>query len=150
MLYLANFMMIGMLLPLFLRAPSLCDSFVPAFFISSPIFSLIVIQSPAHPYFCFFIVGDCELASSSSLSTVLVYLSYLLRTLLFQTYHYRFFKSSLIIFSFSVLSSSNLIKATVLFKLIRSCFVFHLINFSSFCFAVNALYLFLNIINIVV
>ena len=41
-LNLANFIMIGLLLPLFLGAPSLCDLSISSFLISSPIYSLIL------------------------------------------------------------------------------------------------------------
>ena len=41
-LYLTNFLMIGLLLPLFLGAPSLCDLSISSFSISFHIFSLIV------------------------------------------------------------------------------------------------------------
>ena len=84
-LYLANFIMIDLLLPSFLVPPGLCDRSVSCFLISSPIFSLIV-SIASYPYFRFLIPGDLELASSSSSSTALVYLSYLLMILLLQTY----------------------------------------------------------------
>ena len=84
-LYLANFIMIDLLLPSFLAPPGLCDRSISCVLISSPIFSLIV-SIASYPYFRLLIPGDRELASNSSSSTALVYLSYLLMILLLQTY----------------------------------------------------------------
>ena len=85
-IYLANYIMIVWLLPLFLGAPSLCDWFILSFFISFPIFSFII-PITSSTVFLFLDFEDRELASSYSLSTVLVYRSFFLKVLLLQTYH---------------------------------------------------------------
>ena len=81
-LYLATFIMIDLLLPLFLGAPSPC-------FILFDFFSHLLdcINHQLIHIFIFLILGGHELAISSSLITAIVYLSYLLRILLLQTYH---------------------------------------------------------------
>ena len=80
MLYLASFMITGLLLPLFIEAPSLSDRSLLSLLISSPIFSLIESITSLSSLRCLF-PDEHVSVSNRSLTDDLVYVNYVLWTL---------------------------------------------------------------------
>ena len=124
-LYLAIFIMTGLVLPLFLVATSLCDRSISSFSIASPISSWIV-SITSSSVFPFFYSGRPWISKQFLLEYCSCLSKLPFKDCIVADISLTFFCRSLIIFSFSTLPRSNSsnfsqTKSTVSFKSIRCC-----------------------------